>query len=286
MATTRKTASLVSIHGGHSGAFCHHARDDLDSIIRAYIDRGFAWIGLTEHMPPVDDRFLFPDERAAGLTAERIRRRFDRYLNCARQLQRKYRQRIRILVGFETEAYDGSLALVQELRNRHEPDYIVGSIHHVDDVNFDYGPDAYGQAVRAAGSVDALYRRYFDQQYDLIAQLRPEVVGHFDLVRIYDPDYRERLQRPEIWDRIRRNLELVREHDLILDFNVRALGKGAAEPYVSEAILRLAIELGIDLVPGDDSHGVATAGQFIETGIELLAHAGASVNWRMPGPHA
>lgn len=282
MTTAHETVELVSIHGGHSGTFCQHARDDLDTIIRTYIDQGFSWIGLTEHMPPTDDRFLFPDERAAGLTAERLRRRFDRYVDSARRLQRKYREELRILVGFETEVYAGSLALVRELVARHQPDYIVGSVHHVNDVNFDYGPDAYMDAVRAVGSPERLYQRYFDQQYEMIRQLHPEVVGHFDLIRIYDPDYRKRLRQPGIWSRISRNLELVRELDLILDFNVRALGKGATEPYVSEPILRLAVDLGIHLVPGDDSHGVASAGQFIATAVDLLARAGASTHWRVP----
>jgi hypothetical protein len=52
---------LVSVHGGHSGDYCQHARDSLDDVVKAYHDRKFAWVGITEHMPPTRDSFLYPD---------------------------------------------------------------------------------------------------------------------------------------------------------------------------------------------------------------------------------
>ena len=94
-----------------------------------------------------------------------------------------------------------------------------------------------------------------------------------------DPDrWRERV----IWERIERNLHLVRELDLILDFNVRALAKGQSEPYISGPILTRARELGIAVVPGDDSHGVDGVGLGCEDGIRLLVATGFSTDWRRP----
>ncbi|MDZ7777337.1 MAG: DUF2062 domain-containing protein [Bacteroidales bacterium] len=94
----------------------------------------------------------------------------------------------------------------------------------------------------------------------MIRSLSPSVVGHFDLVRIHDPDYRRRMEAAPVKERIRRNLDLVRERNLILDCNARAFVKGAAEPYPTETILRQALELNIAVVPGDDSHGVDSVG--------------------------
>ncbi len=136
--------------------------------------------------------------------------------------------------------------------------------------------------VAAAGGIEALYTRYFDQQYALIERLRPEVVGHFDLIRLFDPDYPRHLAMPAVWARIRRNLELIRRLDLILDYNLAALKKGQAEPYVSRPILELARDLGIALVPGDDAHSVDTVGLHLARGIELLQQAGVPTAWRKP----
>ncbi len=82
------------------------------------------------------------------------------------------------------------------------------------------------------------------------------------------------LNDPEIHARIRRNLELVRELNLILDFNVRPLFRGEDEPYVTESILKQAVEMGISLVPGDDSHGVETAGLNVDRAMDILREHG------------
>jgi hypothetical protein len=53
--------SKVSVHGGHSGEFCGHAADTLEQIVERYIELGFEWICLTEHMP-LDREDLIPQE--------------------------------------------------------------------------------------------------------------------------------------------------------------------------------------------------------------------------------
>jgi len=273
------TPRLISLHGGHSGEFCTHAENSLAEVVAAYEARGFSWVGITEHMPPPDNRFLFPDERAAGLTPRNLAQRFDRYIAACRRLQEACAPNLKILVGFETETYTGSIEFARKLIEAYTPDLIVGSVHHVDDINFDFNKDQYKGAVQALGGIDALYRRYFDQQFEMITRLRPRVVGHFDLVRIFDPDYPERLRRPDISKRIDRNLSAVKELGLILDLNMRALYKGAKEPYPSRPILEKALSLNIPVVPGDDSHGVATVGKHIVTGIELLEEMGFNTRW-------
>jgi histidinol-phosphatase (PHP family) len=273
---------FVSVHGGHSGEFCDHAEDSLEDIIKAYIAKGFSWVGIAEHMPPPEDRFLYPEQKASGTDSEMLYQDFAKYISVCRELQKKYAAAIRIFVGFETETYTGAVPFIRQLTDAFQPDYIVGSVHHVNDLCFDSSQTDYDKAVRAVGGTDALYCRYFDQQYEMIRALTPAVVGHFDLIRLFDPDYSSRLEKPAIQQRIRRNLECVRDFNLILDFNLRALYKGAKEPYVSESLLAQALELGIDLVPGDDSHGVESVGGHMEDGIKILEKMGFSTDWRTP----
>jgi histidinol-phosphatase (PHP family) len=279
MATNPKP---VSIHGGHSGQFCNHAQDTLEAVIQAYIAKGFQWVGITEHMPPPEDRFLYSEELQAGLDARQMQDRFGRYIHEGRRLQKKYADRIEIFIGFETEAYSGAFQLAAELSAQYRPDYILGGVHHVADIAFDAGPETYKQAVSAVGGIEALYCRYLDLQHELILALRPQVVAHFDLIRIFDTDYLQRWRHPEIARRIRRNLETVAAMNLILDFNVAALRKGASEPYLSGPILDQALALGISIVPGDDSHGTATVGAFIPEGIDILKQKNCSLRWPKP----
>ena len=86
----------VSIHGGHSGQFCGHAKDTLEEIVLAYIDQQYPWVGITEHMPPVSDDFVYPEEKHAGLDANALKERFAGYMTTCRHLQSKYADDIRI----------------------------------------------------------------------------------------------------------------------------------------------------------------------------------------------
>jgi histidinol-phosphatase (PHP family) len=274
----------VSVHGGHSGAFCSHAQDKLEQIIGSYIAQGFAWVGITEHMPPVNDHYLYPEERRAGLNTSAMRQRFSEYIAHARRCQKTFQNQMEILVGFETESYPGSFDFALQLIDQHRPDYIVGGVHHLGDIAFDYSAAEYRRAVAFSGGMEALYCRYFDLQYEMIQILRPAVVAHFDLIRLYDPDYRHHMRAPAVDRRIQRNLELIARLDLILDFNTAALRKGASEPYIAQPILLRALEMGISVVPGDDSHSVDTVGAFIDQGIGILAQMGFNLNWRKPPP--
>ncbi len=277
-----KTPSFVSVHGGHSGQFCHHATDSLEEIILAYIAQQFPWVGITEHSPAISEELLYPDQRAANLTPEFQFNRFTSYMQECRQLQQKYSEKIKIFAAMEIETYSGYEEFVPFLLKTFQPDYIVGSVHFVDDMGFDYSQEQYDKTVAAVGGIIPLYCKYFDLQHAMIKLLKPSVVGHFDLIRIFDPGYKKRLMEPEIIARIKRNLQLIAELDLIMDFNLRSLLKGADEPYISRRVLEMALQMGITVVPGDDSHGLSSVGANMDKGVTLLAELGCDTHWRQP----
>ena len=283
-----ESAAKVSVHGGHSGGFCSHAVDRLEDVVERYIELGFEWACLTEHMPTENSRFVPREESNAGYDVASLQKRFERYFEEARRLAGLHRGDIEILVGFETEAYSGYRDEVARLIARFDPDMIVGSVHHVHDRLIDGTPEDYRRAADLSGGIEPLYCDYFDVQLELIETFRPAVIGHFDLIRIHDPDYLARWEVPAIRDRALRNLERIRDLGLILDLNVRALAKGAREPYVSSPWLRAAIQQSIAVVPGDDSHGVASVGLHLDDGIRTLIASGGSTRWTKPqlGTHA
>ncbi len=274
--------AYVSVHGGHSGQFCNHATDSLEEIIQAYIKKNFRWVGITEHAPPISHALLYQDQKEAGLTPDHLFERFGQYIKECRRLQEKYREDLTIFTAIEIETYSGYEQFVPHLVRTFSPDYLVGSVHFVNDLNFDSSAEMYQRAVDAAGGIDLLYESYFDTQYEMVSLLRPAVVGHFDLIRIFDRDYRRRLQKPSILSRVRRNLELIKDYDLIMDFNLRALAKGAEEPYITRSILKLVKDYDIRVAPGDDSHGILSVGNFMQQGITILQDAGFNTDWPQP----
>ena len=66
MSDPRTDIAHVSVHGGHTRF--GDGEDSLAEVVHEYARQGFAWVGLTEHIPPVSDDFLFHGELEAGET--------------------------------------------------------------------------------------------------------------------------------------------------------------------------------------------------------------------------
>ena len=279
---TQIPSRLISLHGGHSGQFCNHAQDSLEEIIKAYIDKGFKAVGITEHMPPPLDHQRYPEEAAQGLSPADLLDRFDRYFKELNRLKQTYADRIQIYRAFETETVAGWQEQAAHLIHTYTPDYVVGSIHHINDIGFDYSPETWNGLARDLGSPEALYLAYLDVQYEMLHTLQPFVVGHFDIIRIHDPHYATRWQVPEIWEKVVRNLTLIRDLSLCLDYNLRPLSRGEALAYPCPEILEQAMKMGIPLIPGDDSHGKAQAGVNVAQAIQTLKKMGFNTEWPAP----
>ena len=78
---------------------------------------------------------------------------------------------------------------------------------------------------------------YYDEQLVMLTALKPRVVGHFDLIRLFsDKPGRDITVWKGVWVKVRRNLGVVREQGGWLECNSAALRKGLDEPYPSRAI--------------------------------------------------
>lgn len=273
---------LISLHGGHSGQFCCHARDPLEQIIQAYIDKGFTAVGISEHMPPGEDRFLYPDEIEKGLSAADLMERFSAYFKELERLRGVYKDQIFIYRAFETETITGWESQASSLIRQFKPDYVVGSVHHIRDVCFDYSAGAWQGLAEDLGSPEALYLAYLDAQHGMIQTLQPFVVGHFDIIRIYDPDHEARFRIPEIREKVTRNLTLIKDLGLCMDYNLRPLSRGEAYAYPCPDILAQARDMGIPMIPGDDSHGAHQAGVHVDRAVRDLEAMGFSTDWPAP----
>ena len=99
---------------------------------------------------------------------------------------------------------------------------------------------------------EMLFRSYFDAQYDMLTTVKPAVVGHFDLVRMYRQDYP---LSDHVWTRIKRNIDYIAEYEGVVEINSRAFKKGLRNPYPLQDIMDYMKEKHIRFTLSDDSHG-------------------------------
>jgi len=261
-----------SYHGGHSGEFCDHAKSTLREVVEAAISAGFTHYGLSEHCPRFRAEDLYPGEERLGVDG--LAAAFDAYVTRATALRDEFAGRIEILIGFETETLPPGtwLEKMRALRAAHPFDYMVGSVHDLGGCWVDYSPDATAALKADMGGDEALQTAYFRAVTGMVGTLRPEVVGHLDLVRKYEPA--GFAFSPRILREIDDTLEAVRAVGAALDVNCAAFRNGYGPVYPLPAILERACAMGVRVTLGDDSHGVATVGVGLERSVAAIAAAG------------
>ena len=260
---------------------------------------GMTVFAMTEHMPRSDED-LYPEELEAKDSAQTLEKRFDDYIAEATKLRDTYyansdalphsdmatteitpshsqitnqesgQPKMEVLIGVETEfIHPTSITILSSLLERHSShiDFLLGSVHHVHNVPIDFDRATYLSA-RAACSpaTDAqLFGDYFDAQYRMLQVLKPQVVGHFDLIRLLsdepDADWKTRVsedsQGNSIWAQIQRNLDVVKSYGGLLEVNTSAWRKGLSDPYPRREIVQMWRSMGGDVVLSDDSHSTA-----------------------------
>ena len=174
-----------SLHGGHSGEFCEHAEGRLEDVLEAAVTAGYHTFGVSEHAPRTELRFLYPAEKEKGFTVKRLEEDFRNYIRAIHELANHFAERLIVLRGFEIEVVptDGYRDKMLAYREAGDFDYMVGSVHHVDEVSIDGEIEDFQGIRDGIGGLEALAVRYYETVAEMIDALRPEVVGHLDLLR-------------------------------------------------------------------------------------------------------
>ncbi|MDA0351692.1 MAG: histidinol-phosphatase [Chloroflexi bacterium] len=247
----------VSMHGGHSSEGSSHGRSTLTEILETAVARGMVTYGVSNHAPPSAERFLYDDERAAGLDLAGRRAQFEVYAAASAAAVDTFAGRLEVLRGFEMEVVPTAsyVTEMQELRQRHGFDYAVGSVHHVEELPIDVSPALFDEAAARCGGLEGLLVRYYQRVTEMVIALRPEVVAHFDLPRLFaegDPAHAAAGPRTAASEALR----VIADQGALLEVNTAGFRKGLRGAYPAPWVVEEARDLGIALTFSDDSHHV------------------------------
>ncbi len=271
----KKSSWRVSLHGGHSAAFCDHAHSELRAMLDAAVNAGYRTFGVSEHAPRLGAHYLYQAEIEMGWTVEKLIRDFETYAGLITVLAAEYSEQIEILRAFEAEVVPPTdyATVMLEYRRRFAFDYMVGSVHWVDEALIDGPPDVFQHAVESHGGIENLAVRYYETLAEMVPTLRPEIVGHFDVIRKHAPS-EESVSTPRIRLAAEKALEAVAETGSILDLNTSGLRKRLGRPYPAPWIIERARKMGIEFCFGDDSHSVADVGAGLDESRQYLLDHG------------
>lgn len=179
----------------------------------------------------------------------------------ANRLKSVYRSRISLLVGLETE-FITDLDL-QRLENTlttfgNKLEFLVGSVHHVNGIPIDFDVASYERAVLSCSMEnedvqEKFLSAYFDAQYEVMQRLKPEIIGHFDLCRLFRPSLRFQ-DYPTVWQKIQRNIRFAVQYGALFEINAAAFRKKWDTAYPGKEIVKVRKFYRMMLVPLDIKH--------------------------------
>ncbi len=249
---------MLTNYHTHS-TFCD-GKNTPEEVVRAAVERGFDALGFSGHgYTAYDERSCMSDT--------------DGYIAEIRRLQKEYADRIQIYLGVEEDSYS--------LLDRSRFDYIIGSSHYValdgEYVSIDSTLSYIHKALQKFdNSIERFAEAYYAPFCRYIAERKPDIVGHFDLITKFDERDSNRLLSDEgYFKTAEAYMALAARCDVLFEVNTGAIARGYRhDPYPHERLLHILKKSGRGVVLSSDSHNIDTLSFGFEDAKALLRDVG------------
>lgn len=229
----------------------------MEDVIKDAIKKGIVEICFTDHVDygiklDWDDPEFVEGEFIANVN-------YPAYFQKIEYLSKKYYGQIKIRRGIEFGVQKHTIAKYEQLFNRYDFDFVILSIHQVEDKEFWTGDFQKGR------SEAQYYQRYYQELYDVVRNYHHySVLGHLDLIKRYDDKdgYLAFENHQEIITDI---LKYIIKDGKGIELNTSSVRYGLDDLMPSRKILKLYYDLGGRIITiGSDSHESAHLGAYIE----------------------
>ncbi len=249
---------LVDYHN-HT-AYCNHAIGTMDAFLRAAENLGLEEFGFSEHAPwmmGMTDHPLCPSQEG-----------WEAYCREVERLQTALRAEgspLRLRFGVELDYSPGMEDRISSFLERHDFDYVIGSVHYVLSGDHRGGKPTLARV----NNLRHLFELYFEQVESMLRTGLIDVIGHLDLPK-RDGDVPEE----GYLDFVEALLPALRESGVAVEVNTSGRDKPIREFFPSTPVLRLLIRNQIPITLGSDSHSPRDVGRYIGDAVHLLRDCG------------
>jgi len=229
---------------------CNHATGTVNEYVEAAIECNTAYFGFSDHAPMHYD----PEYR---MSFEQMHT-YERWVSEAKEL---YAGKINVLLGYEVDYLPGYM---DESVLSRKCDYLIGSVHFIDDWGFD-NPEFIGRYENA--DIDQIYRRYFELIEHMGKSGRFDIAGHLDLMKVF-----KFLPKTDIRLLAKDALKAIKSSNMTIELNVAGYRKPVAEAYPAPSLMEVISDLEIPITFGSDAHSIEQVGLYTEE-IEAFARS-------------
>ncbi len=180
------------------------------------------------------------------------------------------REETDLRLGIEADFIAGREDRMANLLDRHEWDYVIGSVHFLRDfaVDMQGAYDVWGRGE----SPEKVWKRYFETLAEAARTGMFDIMAHPDLVKVWG-DARPRPERdPRRW--YEPVVEAMLEAGVAMEMSTAGLRKPAGELYPAPALLEMAVDAGLPIALSSDAHVPGDVGHRYEQAVETLSDWG------------
>lgn len=227
---------------------CGHADGNIRDYVEAGIAAGLTAIGISDHTP----YFGSPEEQAFPRIAM-PKAEIANYVAEVLSLKKEYEGVIDVLLGIESDYFPQHAELYREILGRYPFDYIIGSVHYVNEVSIFNKSRWKGHGKEAKIAAKTEY-------YRLIAESARsgmfQILGHIDAMKGNYPPFSD-IPAPGPLDDC---LRTIGECGVAIEINTSGKTKLSGGWYPSDAILERALHFGVEVTFGSDAHKPSRVG--------------------------
>lgn len=239
---------------------CQHASGEPEEYVDAALRVGLSEYGISDHAPAQPEPF--DDWRM-------LEAQLPDYFDWIERAKARAAGAIPIRAGLECDWLTGCEAWIESLAQRYPWDYLIGSVHYLDDWDFD-NPAWLGRW--AETDVEAVWSNYWRSYTAMARSGLFDILAHPDLIKKFsyrpDGDLR-RFYEP--------CLEAIAEAGATIELNTAGRHKPCAEAYPEPLFLELAFAAGIPLVLSSDAHAPEEVARDFPQAIDMAKAAGYRV---------
>ena len=240
-------------------AAAHFTRENAARYREAAARRGIAELGVSEHIHRFTQALDVWDH---AFWRENAVDDLDEY--CA-----FVREQTDLRLGIEADFVPGREQQTAELLSARDFDYVVGSVHFLEDAAIDMEP---GGVWEQAGDPDEIWRRYFQTLGEAAASGLFDILAHPDLVKVWGH------ARPRPDGDLRRFYELaltgIAGSGIAVEVSTAGLRKRVGELYPAPEFLAMCVAAGAPVALSSDAHRPEDVGADYAQALELLESAG------------
>ncbi|WP_240415431.1 histidinol-phosphatase [Paenibacillus periandrae] len=220
---------------------CGHAIGTIEDYVKQAIEYGLQYIGISDHSPYFysEEDHLYP--KLAMAKSELVP-----YVEEVLRLKEKYEDKIHVLLGMESDFFNDHIEVYREQYLLHPFDYIIGSVHDVQNIDIFKKDRWNGLTAQEQFKVKKEY-------YDLIQKSAKsgmfQILGHIDAMKAYYPAF-SAIET----DAIEKTLKVIAQEDIAIEINTSGKIKDCGEWYPADDILERALFYNVKVTFGSDSH--------------------------------